>query len=237
MFARMFISTECAGGLLAKTIPTDERSVCSVPFGRVVDLEEQPRAGGHPPGHVGRVHGGHVARRPADEGGRRAVRVVRLASAGRQDVDEDVMDHLAVARTALGRLHPDVLLEAGVHDEPLIVQHAGGRHLELLGHREDLVRLADLPALDELQRGRQILVVALASTGVDPRQERVALVLGQAAVVGELAIARIGVPGRHPLLEHRLADPAGPLLGVFIGQQRETARSRPADGIPGSASG
>ena len=71
------------------------------------------------------------------------------------------MNDLAVARTALGRLHPDVFLEAGVHDEPLIVEHAGGRHLELLGHREDLVRLADFPALREFQRRRQVLVVAL----------------------------------------------------------------------------
>ena len=89
--------------------------------------------------------------------------VVGVAPARRQDVDEDVMDHLAVARTALGRLHPHVVLEAGVHDEPLIVQHAGGRHLEFLGHREDLVRLADLPAFDESRRGRQVLVVPLGA--------------------------------------------------------------------------
>ncbi len=179
----------------------------------------------------------HVARRPAHEGGRRAVGLVGVAPTRRQDVDKDVMDDLAVARTALGRLHPDVLLEAGVHDEPLIVQHAGGRHLELFGHREDLVRLADLPALDELHGRRQVLVVSLLGALVDPRQQRVALVLRSGA--GRWRTGRSA--GRRARGASALR---GPLRGFGWSASRRlhrsatrTDRSRPADGIPDSVSG
>ena len=69
--------------------------------------------------------------------------------------------------------------------------------------------------------GGRSLSSALQGPLVDPRQEGVALILAQAPVVGEMAVARVRVPGGHALFEHRFANPAGPLLRVFIGQQRE----------------
>ena len=62
------------------------------------------------------------------------------------------------------------------------------------------------------------------------------LVVAQAPIVGEMAVARVGVPGGHPLFQHGLANPAGPLPCVFVGQER-TDRSLPAGDIPGTVSG
>src|SRR5262245_23526232 len=111
------------------------------------------------------------------------------------------MHHLAVAWAGLRRLHPAVLLEAGIDDEALVGQHPRRWHLEFVFHLEDGVRLADPPALWPLHRSRQVTVIALGTALLDPGQQCIALFLGQPAVVGELAEARISVPGRHPLLE------------------------------------
>src|SRR3546814_13798241 len=59
--------------------------------------------------------------------------------------------------------------DLGVHREPLVVDHAGGRDLELLLHPEHLLRLADLPAGDERQRRRPVLLVAHRGARIDPR--------------------------------------------------------------------
>ena len=45
----------------------------------------------------------------------------------------------------------------------------------------------------------------------------------QAAVVGELAVLRVGVPRRHALLGHDFLDGLGPGAGVIVSQQRHRA--------------
>src|SRR5262249_19339100 len=68
--------------------------------------------------------------------------------------------------------------------------------------------------------------------GVDPRQQRVDVLPRQAAVVGELAVLRVGVPGRHAAVGDHLADRAGPVAGLLVGQQRERADLAGAVGLP-----
>src|SRR5437588_537129 len=72
----------------------------------------------------------------------------------------------------LGRGDPAVLLEVGV-DREVLVWHAParrlGRDLELLGHREDRIGLANRPALDELAGGGRF-ALALRAALIDPGQ-------------------------------------------------------------------
>ena len=131
------------------------------------------------------------------------------------------MNDRPIARPAFGCLNPRVFLQTGVHGEPLVIQDAARRHLELLIHREDLFRLADLPALHELHRRRHVFLVPLRGSRVDPREQGVDFLLRQSAVVEELAVSRVGIPRRHPLLDERLANAARALLRVVEGQERE----------------
>src|SRR5450432_3574473 len=78
----------------------------------------------------------------------------------------------ARAGVNLDRLDPLVLGDAGRHAEVLVRNGAARRDDEIFSHREDRVRLADRPALGELRRRRQILVVALGRAGVHPRHDR-----------------------------------------------------------------
>ena len=59
----------------------------------------------------------------------------------------------------------------------------------------------------------------------------------QAAVVLEVAVTRVGVPGGHPAVVDDLADHRRVPAGVVVSQERETARPGPAGGTTGTCSG
>src|SRR5262249_28579630 len=106
--------------------------------------------------------------------------------------------------------------EVLVRDAPL----AGlGGDLVLLGHREDRVGPADRPALGPRHRSRLLSFAAWAAL-VDPGQQRLAVLLAEAAVVGEPAGARVGVPGGHAPLLDDLADHRRPGRHVVVAQER-----------------
>ena len=88
---------------------------------------------------------------PRPDAARRPL-VVRRAARGLR-VRDDVVDDRRIARTELDRLDPLVFGQVRRDADVLIRDRAIGRDLELLGHREDRVGLADRPALGERRGG------------------------------------------------------------------------------------
>src|SRR4051794_30270217 len=101
-----------------------------------------------------------------------------------------------IAWPSFGHAHPFVFFEVRFDDPVLVRHHAFSRNLEFLWHLEYEVGLAMHPAGRPDDGLGQILVVAALRATVDPRGERVEFVVGQAAIVGEMAVTRIGLPGR-----------------------------------------
>ena len=99
-----------------------------------------------------------------------------------------------------GRLDPHVVLKARIDDEVLIVDDAGRRDLERFGHLDYEVGLGNPPAFGKRRRGRQLRPVPFGAAVVDPLGNHLLLGIRHAGVVGEFAILRIGIPGRHPLV-------------------------------------
>ena len=101
----------------------------------------------------------------------------------------------------------------------------GGRrgHREFLRHGQHQVRLAKSPFGRKLARRRCVLGITLRTTLVYPGQQRIAVLGFQTAVVGELAVLRIGVPRRHSPFTHHFADGLRPGGGIVVIQQRHRA--------------
>jgi hypothetical protein len=112
------------------------------------------------------------------------------------DPDFPVMEHRRIAGTHLRCGDPHVLFEVGLHEDVLVVDRAARRQFERLRHLDDDVRL-DVPAVLEREGGRRIRLVTGGRSGVRPRGDRLDLTGGQAAVVLEMPIGRIGKPWRH----------------------------------------
>ena len=89
---------------------------------------------------------------------------------------------------------------------PLIVDHARGRHL--VGRDlQDQVRLAQRPlGRHALHAGQRIGAFAARRACFHPVHERLDLFRAQVLGVGEMAHARVGVVGRHPVGADHLAD-------------------------------
>jgi hypothetical protein len=188
--------------------------------GRVVDLDDQLGAGRDELGDAGREDRGEVAGRVADQLAPGVGEAIAVRLVGGEE-DADVVDDRAVARPGFGRLDPDVPGEVGRDAEALVGQDALRGDGVWLGHLEDDIGQADRPALGELPGWGQVSRVAERHPLVDPGQQRGTLPGGQAPVVGEVAVARVGVPGRHPAILDRLTDRPGPPPRLGEGQERE----------------
>ncbi len=95
------------------------------------------------------------------------------------------------------------------------------RHGKFFGHGENQIRLADFPIGFPFPGRREIFVVAFGSTAVEPLQQDLPILGKQPAVVGEMAIAGIRIPGRHALVFYHFADRVSPGDGVVIGEKRK----------------
>ena len=78
----------------------------------------------------------------------------------------------------------------------------------------------DLPTLRESQRRGLVLGVAFGRAVVGPRGDHFDLFGAQAPVIGEVAILRIGEPGRHFLRDHGRLERLGPGTRFRVSQQR-----------------
>ena len=131
------------------------------------------------------------------------------------------MDDRPVARDGLGRLDPDVFLEVGRDPEVDVGNDPLGRARSRSRGARKRRRACRSSSPRKTCGGPAVLGVAQRRALIDPGQERGALLGRQAAVVDEMAIARIGVPGGHPALVDHLADHRRMLSGIVIGQERE----------------
>src|SRR5262249_46622498 len=68
---------------------------------------------------------------------------------------------------------------------------------------------------------RQVGGVAAGRTAGHPVRDELLLLVAQARVVGELAVLRVGVPGRHALLADHLGDRLRPARRLLVAGQRE----------------
>ena len=145
-----------------------------------------------------------------------------LAPAAR--VHEHMVHDGSIARKNLRRLDPLVLGEMGVDAEDLIAQHAVGFDvIGFVAHRQDQVgRPILVPAAGgKRRRRRQFFQIALRRSGCHPGVNQPLLVVRQPAVVGKMAVLRIGVPRRHPALIDDFGDHFGPGGRVLIAGERE----------------
>ena len=155
--------------------------------------------------------------------GRHGVGIENQGLARRLREDQRVMDDGSTARFHLGRLNPLVFREAGVDDKKLVIDRPGRLHFEGLGNREDDVRLRNAPALGKSGRRGRILGIAFGRAGLNPVGDRLLLLGSETAVVGKVAILRIGVPGGHAPLAHDLIDGVGPANRFLVRGERERA--------------
>ena len=130
----------------------------------------------------------------------------------------------SIARKNLRRLDPLVLGEMRGRRGRTDSQHAVG--FDLIGfvaHRQDQIgRPILVPAAGgKSRRRRQFFQIALRRTGCHPGVDQPLLVVRQPAVVGKMAVLRIGVPRRHAALIDDFGDHFGPGGRVLIAGERE----------------
>src|SRR5262249_8191036 len=112
-----------------------------------------------------------------------------------------VMQNLRVARTHFRSDDPDVLRKVDLHENVLVVDRPGRRHIEVLGHLNDHVRF-DIPSLMKNYRRRLILWIAFERAAVGPGTESLDVRVGQPFIVGEMTVLRIREPRRHLALNY-----------------------------------
>ena len=93
------------------------------------------------------------------------------------------MDDTAIAWSRFGNLNVFVFGEAGINHEVLILVRPVGVEGELFRHLQDKVRLADVPAFDELRRGRQVARLAFFRAAIRPVRDGINLCLRHTGVV------------------------------------------------------
>ncbi len=124
-------------------------------------------------------------------------------------------------RTSSALIH-SILGEVGGDLDVLVLDEAFGWH-PVVGNREDQIRFPNHPAVNEPRRRGQVLRVALGRAVVGPSKQRLAIGSRQASIVGELAVFRIGVPGRHVGVADFVADRLRMRPCVVIRQERHRA--------------
>ena len=92
----------------------------------------------------------------------------------------------------------------------VLSNRAASRHLVVDRHFEHHVGRADLPALREFGQRRNLRRIALARAARHPGRDGVDLRLGKAQVVAKVAVAPVGVPGRHLARRHFLVNRSRP---------------------------
>src|SRR4029079_15623324 len=106
---------------------------------------------------------------------------------------------------------------AGIDDEMVILDHSFRRNVHrFIAHVNNLVRLADDPALDELPRRRQLRSVTFGAAVIDPSGDHLLLFVGETNVVIKVAVCGVGVPGGHASLVDDLADHFAPAYNVVV---------------------
>ncbi len=96
-----------------------------------------------------------------------------------------------------------------------------GGHGERLGHRQDEIRLPEMPALWKARRRRPFARIALDGACVDPVAQRLDLAVLEPPFALEMPELRVGLPRRHEAMLGRRNDLRRPLLDVAVAQQRE----------------
>ena len=221
---------------LAREVEADARPVTGgLARGVVVDLQDDVGLGGDADTDaVGEAMGIAAGRPeaqfigldhgPADRGiARTRGGLVELPRpAGRVDVGDEVVDDAAIPRGVVDRLEEGVLRQVGRQDEAAVDVRAPGGYGEGLVDLEDQVGRAELPALGELGRGRQVLGIAERGAAVGPGGEDGELGRRERLVVLELRPHAPGrLPRRHrPILGHR-DDVLGPLPRLLVGLEGE----------------
>ncbi len=123
----------------------------------------------------------------------------------------------------LDRPHKSPLNDFRGQHEVVVNVGAVGLERERLGRLHDQVRRAELPAVCELGRGRDLGLGALGSALRDPIGNLADLLRGETVLIGEVAVAGLGQPGRHVMALGNGYNLAGVLLNVLKGEQRERA--------------
>ena len=145
---------------------------------------------------------------------------------------DDVVHDAPIAGSHFDALDPGVFLESRRHHDPLVIDRPRGRDAERLRHLEDLVGLADVPAVEEGQRSGCLPRIALGRAAIGPAGDRVDLRLRETTVVLEVADGRIGVPRRHLPAHGGSLHGRRPGARVAVGQHRKRRRfARPMAGL------
>ncbi len=237
------VRTRSFGGSLAKT-ETDFRLIGGGHAHRhIVDFDDEIGAGFDELALPGRENFGGLAGRVADQeiAGQRAgvgffvflrrrrgeefacLVAGEVARARFADVGDDVMHHRAIRRARFGHLHPFVFFEAGGNDHVLIVDRAAGGNVKWLRELEDDVGLGNSPAIEKFGGRRQVFRIAFDGAVVGPLDERRDIFLRERAIVGEVAVLRIGEPRRHNFLAYDALDARRHGFHLIVGDQRKRA--------------
>jgi hypothetical protein len=106
----------------------------------------------------------------------------------------------------------------GKHD--LSIPIAGARRQnERLGHRDDEIRLTELPAVRKRWHPRQIARAAFGRTTRRPRAQQRDLIVTQPPLVQERDFTSLGRPRRHFVRARGIGDGVRVLPGVFVGNE------------------
>ena len=173
---------------------------------RVVHLEDEGGPGRQQGAGAVRVrrrdHAGHVA---AEAAARPPARI-RPFRGGQHPAGDHVVQGGPVAGQDFSAAHPDILRQRILHGGVLVLDDAGGRHVE----RRDVehqVRRTHLPLGPiAFVAGERVLALAARRTGLHPPHQRAHLLDAERTVVGEVAVHGIRVPRRHPPRAHDFAD-------------------------------
>ena len=129
------------------------------------------------------------------------------------------MRDLAGARTNFNGADPPIFLEVRRDGWNRKDIRTGRRNLHLR-QLDDVIGLAQLPAIGEHRQRRHVLQIALRRTLVHPFRDRRDFCVGQPRIVLEHADARLGHPGRHLPRYDLVLDRSRPRPGILVGQQR-----------------
>ena len=182
---------------------------------------------------AGRIGRRRSARRPTTEQSRwrklgpTEAGVAAIRRIGRQlarrpggiRIHQRVMHHAPVAGTKLHAAQVHVLGGIERQDEAAVFVGAVGRHLELVAQGEDFIGLAGRPAIRKNRRRGSVSGVAFGRPCLGPFANQRDLWFGKPPLIGEGAVAGLGLPGRHDALPGDDGEQAGFLGGIRVGQQ------------------
>ncbi len=212
--------------------------------GLEVGVEDEVIAGIDAPGHAGRFDDGGRIGFPEEEvavgieaiagadfelhagdAGAPVIRVLAAELGSAVDEDVGVVDDARVAGEDLNSADIAGARDIDRIDEVAEEVLAVGGNVEGLGRGEDEVGRPELPLGVVLGRGRRFGGDAFGHAGVDPALDAGEILIGEAAGIGEFAVAGLGQPGRHKAGLRDGEDLGGPAARVVVGKQAERARA------------